>query len=99
MIDAMFNEKSASFLTMVKKLEKADCENIKPHTGGKQLSFRLDDLTIIKLDEIANRVGWTRSDVMTVLLCKGLHFMYERLDRDTLKSLAESFNNALEGKK
>lgn len=97
MIDAMFNEKSASFLTMVKKLEKADCENIRPHTGGKQICFRLDDLTIIKLDEIANRVGWSRSDVMTVLLCKGLHFMYERLDRETLKDLAKSFNNVLEG--
>lgn len=97
MIDAMFNEKSAAFLTMVKRLEGVESENIRPHNGGKQFCMRIDPLTIIKIDEIAERVGWSRSDVMTVLLCKGLHFMYERLDRAALKNLAQSFHAKVGG--
>lgn len=89
-VDAMFNEKSIAFLTMFKKLENVQCEDIKPHNGGKQISLRVDPLTVLKIDEIANRIGWSRSDVMVVLLCKGLHFMYERLNREVLESLADS---------
>ena len=98
-VDAMFNEKSISFLTMVKKLEYVKCENIKPHNGGKQISLRIDPLTVLKVDEIANRIGWSRSDVMVVLLCKGLHFMYEHLNREVLESLARSLYEAVGEKK
>jgi hypothetical protein len=98
-VDAMFNEKSVAFLTMVKKLEHVKCEDIKPNGGGKQISLRIDPLTVLKVDEIANRIGWSRSDVMVVLLCKGLHFMYERLNREVLESLARSLYETTGGER
>jgi hypothetical protein len=58
-----------------------------PPSGGEQFSVRLGENLIAHLDAIAKLADWTRSQVMTAAMNRGLFELYERLSPEVLDTI------------
>ncbi len=66
-----------------------------PPTGGEQLSVRLSERLTKHLEVLAEASGWTRVQVLTALLERGMFDLYDLLSDDTGARLMESFVDQL----
>jgi hypothetical protein len=58
--------------------------DLKPVTGGKQFSIRIDDLSTRYIEAICVGSGWTKSDVIAALIQRGLFDLFNRLDNSKI---------------
>lgn len=66
-----------------------------PATGGDQISMRLSESLLAHLDVLGKASGWTRVQVLTALIERGLFDLYEVLDDDIGESIMENLANEL----
>lgn len=66
-----------------------------PPTGGAQISVRLADHLMTHLDILGQRSGWTRIQVLTALLERGLFDLYDQLSDETGEALMDDLTNQL----
>ena len=61
-----------------------------PSTGGEQISVRLSETLLAHFDVLGKAAGWTRVQVLTALVERGLFDLYEVLSDETGESIMES---------
>jgi hypothetical protein len=66
-----------------------------PPTGGNQISVRLGEALLAHLDAIGRASGWTRVQVLTALIDRGLFDLYDALSDETGESIMESLAREL----
>jgi len=66
-----------------------------PSTGGDQISIRLSESLLAQLDVIAKRAEWTRAQVLTALIERGLFDLYHRLSDDVGELIMEQLTHIL----
>lgn len=66
-----------------------------PPTGGEQISVRLSERLTKHLEVLSEASGWTRVQVLTALLERGMFDVYDLLSDDTGARLMENFIDQL----
>jgi hypothetical protein len=66
-----------------------------PPTGGDQISVRLGTALLAHLDVIGQASGWTRVQVLTALIDRGLFDLYANLSDETGEAIMEKLENEL----
>jgi hypothetical protein len=66
-----------------------------PPTGGAQISVRLGESLLAQLDVIGRRTGWTRVQVLTALIERGLFGLYDLLSDAAGEAILDSITNEL----
>lgn len=66
-----------------------------PVTGGNQISVRLGEALLTHLDIIGKASGWTRVQVLTALIERGLFDLYDLLSDEVGESIMDSLTNEL----
>jgi hypothetical protein len=66
-----------------------------PPTGGDQISVRLGTALLAHMDVIGQASGWTRVQVLTALIDRGLFDLYANLSDETGEAIMEKLANAL----
>lgn len=64
-----------------------------PPTGGAQISTRLSEPLLTHLDVVGKAAGWTRVQVLTALIERGLFDLYEILSDETGEAIMNSLAN------
>jgi len=65
---------------LANKINNDPVVDLKPVTGGKQFSIRIDYLTVQYIDAICIASDWSKSDVIAALIQRGLFDLFNRLD-------------------
>ena len=66
-----------------------------PSTGGDQISVRLSETLLAHLDALGNASDWTRVQVLTALVERGLFEIYELLNNETGDAIMERLANEI----
>jgi hypothetical protein len=66
-----------------------------PPTGGEQISVRLSERLTKHLEVLSEESGWTRVQVLTALLERGMFDLYDLLSDDTGERLMQHFGGQL----
>ena len=66
-----------------------------PSTGGDQISVRFSEKLLAHLDVLGNASGWTRVQVLTALVERGLFEIYELLRNETGDAIMEQLANEI----
>lgn len=66
-----------------------------PATGGDQISVRLGESLLAHLDILGKAADWTRVQILTALIERGLFDLYDLLSDEVGESIMESLANEL----
>ena len=66
-----------------------------PATGGTQVSVRFREDRLMLLDTLAERSGWNRTQIIDVLIDKGIYVLFERLTTGAAGEVMESHEKAV----
>jgi len=72
---------------LANKINNQPTIDLKPVTGGKQFSVRIDHLSTRYIEAICVESGWTKSDVVAALIQRGLFDLFNRLNDKKIKSI------------
>jgi len=72
-----------------KLMGRADAYTKPPPSGGDQFSVRFGENLKAHLDAIVRQSGWTRSQVMTAVMNRGLFDLYERVTENVMEAIME----------
>ncbi len=75
--------------------ERATTITRPPATGGTQVSLRFREDRLALLDQLAQRSGWNRNQIVDALTDKGLFVLFERLSNAVADDVMESHVKAL----
>jgi len=66
-----------------------------PVTGGAQISVRLSETLLVHLDMIGRKSGWTRVQVLTAMIERGLFDLYQILSDEVGHEIIDSMMSQL----
>lgn len=66
-----------------------------PSTGGEQVSVRLNDTLVTHLELLSKAAGWTRVQVMTALIERGLFDLYDLLSNEAGEAVMQNLADEL----
>ena len=72
---------------LANKINGKDTISLKPNNGGKQFSIRIDDFLSMQIDEISKLSGWSKTDIISAFIRRGLYEFYDLLSEDKTKEI------------
>jgi hypothetical protein len=75
---------------LANKINNNPVVDLKPVSGGKQFSIRIDPLSTKYIDAICVESKWKKSDVIAALIQRGLFDLFDRLDVEKISEIKRS---------